>query len=818
VDSIGLPLLQAVRRLANRPLQTAVCVVVLALGMAAASSTFAVVSQVIDPPQPWPNPERLFVVHRVLPDQRSNPAFSGVWDRGAFSWGVWDDIQRLDVFAQLGAWNTAQHIVRSETPELADVLHASSNFFTALGITPVLGRVFGDNEDRQNADVVVLTHEAWLKYFGGREDVVGHRLVVATHAGDAGRTLQVIGVLRSGETFPGMKPDILLPLGHLAHAGGFPENRFLRLIGRLRTGVSASRAQHEVAGAVARAESAANATGRVESVSAYMTGSLAAPMWLLLGGSGLLLLLACSSVGSLLLVNAASRRGEFAIRRALGAARGDLLKLSLAEGILLSGASMLSGGLLALWFTRMLAVSAPEQIRAFGPMAVEPVVLGLTFGLGVLTVAAFGIAPALREIQRPGSHRHPPGTRRWIVVGQLAFALFLVSAAAIFGHGFATLRAMPLGFDPEGVALARIRLTDTHRPIPAPSRPASFTPPPAGGNRSAALARAAGGWMHTSALLQSVASIPGVQAVAASSNAPFSGTPSRVATFSEGEAPYRFGQEFQVRVVTEGYFDVLRVPLLAGRRFTSDDRHPSGDDAVIVSRTAKGRFSGEAIGARLFTVVGDFPQTVVGVVEENRQRTSGAAHLDFPIMYFLNLRADQVAFVLVRTSGDVRAALPLIRRTIESADPAVRVTMTAALGDVVDVSLADERFRAILSTVFAGVALTLAVAGLFGLTAERVREREVELAIRVALGAQPSSIRYLIFHDTRLTVLVGIAIGLFASLALWFWAASVLHDLPPLPVGLLVLAAVSMVAAAGAAVVGPAVRASRVDAVRLLRL
>ncbi len=273
-----------------------------------------------------------------------------------------------------------------------------------------------------------------------------------------------------------------------------------------------------------------------------------------------------------------------------------------------------------------------------------------------------------------------------------------------------------------------------------------------------------------------------------------------------------------MRVVTEGYFDVLRIPLLEGRRFTEDDRHPSGDEPVLVSRTARGRFGGEAIGAQLSTVVGDFPHTVVGVVEENRQRTSGAAHLDSPIIYFLNSRPDQVAFVLVRTSGDVRVALPSIRRTLESADPAIRVTMTAALVDIVEASVADERFRAILSTVFAGVALTLAIAGLFGLTAQRVRQREVELAIRVALGAQPSSIRYLVFADTWLTVLVGIVIGLFVSLALWFWAASVVYDLPPLPIGFLVLATLSMVAAAGAAVVGPAVRASRVDAVRVLRL
>ncbi len=270
--------------------------------------------------------------------------------------------------------------------------------------------------NRQDADLVVLTHDAWRKYFGGRENVVGDRLVVASHADDPGRSLQVIGVLGSGEAFPGMRADILLPLGHLAYTRQFPENRFLRLVGRLKAGVSASRAQHEIARAVARDDPSPGATGRVESLSAYMSGSLAAPMWLLLGGSGLLLLLACSSVGSLLLTDATSRRGEFAIRRALGAAPGDLLRLSFAEGILLSGASILSGGFLALWFTQALEVSAPEQIRVFGRMTVEPAVLGLTFGLGVLTVVAFGIAPALREIQRPGSNQHPPTARRWIVV------------------------------------------------------------------------------------------------------------------------------------------------------------------------------------------------------------------------------------------------------------------------------------------------------------------------------------------------------------------------------------------------------------------
>jgi hypothetical protein len=729
----------------------------------------------------------------------------------------WEQIRALGTFETVGAWSATQQIVRTEQSEAVDAAYASSSYFSVLGIAPALGRTFTDEDDSESTDNVILTHLAWRRYFGGREDVVGQRLTLASHPDAAGRPMVVVGVLGPSVSFPGHAPELLLPLGHLAYAGTFPENRLLRLLGRLRPGVSVSSVESLAPFVVGEGATPGGKSARLVDLDSELSGRLHTPMSILFGGSVLLLVLACSSVGGILLVDMRQRRGETAIQLALGASGSRLLRQFLGETLVIGALAVIGGTALGVWLTEVLAIVAPKQLQSFGAIRLDPVVVLLICCALVGILAVFAVVVSFQEIfakLRPAASGQ---FQRCVVAGQVAFAVFLVSTAAMFGHAFLALRSAPLGFEPQGVALAQIRLVHASRVVDIMQRGSLDSRVESIGSRSAALARSAGAWRQTAALLSRIEALPGVTAAAASSNVPFSAITSRFVPFSlEGDND-GVDHTFLTRIVSERYFEVLRVPLESGRVFSPEDRSIAAPQPVVVSSAAQTRSKKfEQPGARLSTIAGGYPHIVVGVVGHSRERPVTINSSEPPAMYFLNLRPDQVRYLLVRVSGNVSTMLPALREAIEEFDPGIKVMSTASLATIVDDSVAGERFRAALSSIFGGCALVLAAIGLFGLAVERVAQRQSELAIRAALGAPREALSWLIVRETGLTALVGTAIGLAASVALSILARALMHDVTTLPLGFLALVVVATLATCALAIAGPAWRAGRVEAARLV--
>jgi putative ABC transport system permease protein len=797
-------------------------VLALAIGIGAASAMYSVIDATLLKPHPWPDADRLVVVHAVRPDQRLNPAWTVNWDRAPLSWAAWEDLRRSPAFADVGAWMPSQQIVRSAQPEIVSAFHASSSFWTVLGVRPAIGRLFTHDEDRNPSDVVVLSHEGWVRHLGASLDVIGSRVLLAASPTEPARSKQVVGVLPPGFAFQGESPEVILPLGLMAFNGSFESNRFLRVVGRLRTGVSIVQARVVAEPLVRRDEREETRTARVVSLSDDRAGTLARPLWLLFGGAGVLLLLACANVASLLLVDAGARRDEVSVRVALGATRGHLAMQSAVECLVVAAAASVVGVLLASWLTSILSSTAPPEILALGRASVNPRIATLALAAGMATVCLFGVGPVLTlarlPVSSPRLHGMPPVPgHRAVVVAQVALAFLLVVGAGLFGQTLAVLNATSVGFDPAGVALAQVRFVD--QPV-SPDRSAPPVSPGTlgafGADRSSAMARATANWTHTTHLLDRLRGLPGVVAVTASSGAPFAGGTTRVFQFQERDAPADSGINFGMRIVTEDYFSVLGLPLLAGRPFSSEDRAAAPAEPVIVSLAAESRLrGGAALGTELSAGLGRY--RVVGVVGDSLDRKASIDARSTPTLYVLNLDAQQVGYVLLRATGDVRHLLPLMRQTLEAADPAVRVVRTAVMTDLVAASLSEERFRLFISSMFGVAALVLAAVGLFGLTSDRLARRRQEIAVRRALGAHASHIRYLVVRDTVMAVAAGIGLGLLASAGTVRVMGSLLHGVPAIPVAIWTGGILALVLAALAAVLLPVISAGRVDTGQILR-
>jgi putative ABC transport system permease protein len=820
---LALLLRQALRRFRHRPVASVAAVLALAIGIGGASAMYSVVDATLLRPHPWPDADRLVVVHAVRPDQRLNPAWTATWDRAPLSWAAWEDLRRSPVFTDVGAWMPGQQIIRSAQPESVSAFHASSSFWTVLGVRPALGRLFVAHEDRDPSDTVVLSHEGWVRHLGARPDVIGTSVLLASGPTEPARSKEVIGVLPPAFAFQGESPEVFLPLGLMAFNGSFEANRFLRVVGRLRPGVSIVQARIVAEPLVRRDEGEETRTARVVSLSDDRAGTIARPLWLLFGGAGVLLLLACANVASLLLVDAAARRDEVSVRVALGATPRHLAIQSAVECLMVAAAASVLGVLLASLLTSILGSMAPPEILALGRPSVNPRIATLALATGMATVCLFGVGPVLTlarlTSQSPRLHGMPkvPGHRA-VVVAQVALAFLLVVGAGLFGQTLAVLNATSVGFDPTGVALAQVRFV--RQPV-SPERSAPPIVNPAtlaafGTDRSTAMARATASWAHTTHLLDQLRRLPGVVAVAASSGAPFTGGTARVFQFREADAPSDSGINFGMRIVTEDFFSVIGLPLVAGRPFNAEDRAAGATEPVIVSRAAQSRLrSGAAVGAELSAGVGRY--RIVGVVGDSLDKKASIDVRGTPTLYVLNLEAQQVSYVLVRATGDVRRLLPMLRQRLEAADPAVRVVRTAALTDLVAASLSEERFRLFISSMFGVAALVLAAVGLFGLTSDRLARRRQEIALRRALGAHASHIRYLVVHDTVIAVAVGLCAGLMASAGALRVMGSLLHGVPAVPVTIWAGGVLALVLAASAAVLLPVISAGRVDTGQILR-
>jgi putative ABC transport system permease protein len=790
----------AARVMRKDRLATATGISVLALGIGAATLVFSLVSGVLVRPLPYADAERLVAVEEYHPlhaPRGMGVAFPNYQDLRA----------RARTLDELAVFTEGQATLRGEgEAEVVPAGFVSDGLFPVLGVPPLMGRVFTAAEDvPKGPRVVVLGEELWRRRHGGDPDVIGKTVGVGSDR------YEVIGVMPASFHFP-ERALLWMPL-QLSPADAKRTDHFLEGVGRLRPGVDVAQATDELASLMSQINAEnpgtdyAN-TARAVPLRRHAAGDYRLASLTLLGGVFFLLLIACASVANLLLVKASVRAREMAIRTALGASRGRLVRQLVAESVLLGLVGGAVGTALATALLPVVVTLVPVELPRWMAFQMDGRVLGFAVGLSLATSLLFGLVPALGlaradvggTLQEGGRGRTggvvAQRVRQILVVAEVALSLLLLAAAGLMLRSFVSMRTQALGFEPRSVLTLRLATPDRRYP-PGPQ------------------ARAL-----VQRLRDEVQALPGVRSVAFASNVPLGGTWGRSLTV-EGYPvlPLKDAPMINHTVATPGYFRTLGIPLLEGRDFTDADW--DNPRVTVVDRSIAARYwPGEsAIGKRVRFGPPEANEpwhTIVGVVGDVRSQDLARTGRWDVYIPFAEGFSPSLA-VAVRTSGDPLRQAAGVRARIVAVDRDVAVSQVRSLVQVVDRAAWRERFVAVLLAVFAGAALVLTAVGLYGVLAYAVSLRSREIGIRMALGASARAVRSMVARQgLRLTVL-GLALGTLGAAALGRLLASQLHHVSPADpatyLGVLLLLAI----VAGLAIYVPARRATRVDPVVTLR-
>jgi predicted permease len=841
-DSVGVPKLKtgltedvryALRRWRRRPGFALMSILTLALGIAAATATFSVVDAVLLRPLPWKDAGRLVYIHGVYPDRRSNPATAPAWNRGLLSYPAWDALRTTSAFEEVAVWRAIGRMDMTfgeNRDDLVRVADVSSNFLPMMGVELVLGRYFTEREDNVNNDSILLTYETWQHRFGGRQDVIGERVPLGSASAGGRYAKTVVGVLERGFRFEGDPPEILLPVGISADTSRrYPSGTF-RVVARLAPGESREQAE-------ASAESLVSATRTAEPVSARLValedehlGSARRPLWLLFGGAGVLLLIACSNVAGILLGEARARRHEVAVRTALGSGLARLLRQIGVEHTMLAVLGLGLGLAFAYWLIGVVIATAPEGLPRIDAVRLDARAVAFAVVASLLTLLLFGVAPAVTLARTPIASTLAEGGReaaasrvigqRLVVVVQLALALVLLTGAGLFAETMRRLTSQPLGFDATDVAVLSTTFTGP-RWDPERFKAIRASIKASGESDMTMRIRDLNREFNNSQVdrvLERLRGIPGIGDVSGASAVPFVLNSQRLSVVLEGR-PEAERHDALRQIVTGGYFTTMRLPLLRGRLFNVADR--GQPEAVVVSREFERRFFPSGALHRQFKQVYgakyelSIPFQVVGVVEDvKRQEFSDD---DRPAFYAFDRHAGGITQFLFRSAGDPVTVFAAARAAIRDLDPRLVVTSTTLLEERVAGSVAEERFRAVLSAAFGVSALLLAAVGLYGVISRRTADRRREFGVRVALGARPADVGGLVLRDAIVLFVCGLALGLPAAYAAAQVTTSLLYGVSPSSPSVFALAVLVLGLITLAASFLPTRRASVADPVAALR-
>jgi predicted permease len=800
------------RQLRRAPGLTAAAALTLALGIGATTAIFGLLDRAILRPLPLPHPGRLV----VLAMQHSDGGVA--WN---FSHAAWREIAaRSDLFAGVLAQAPQPLALNAGAgAERVEGEIVSANYFDVLGVAPAMGRGFLPEEGRSGAAaaVVVVGHELWRARLGGDPAILGREVMLN------GRPFVIIGVAPAGlgGTVRGRRTELWIPLGAYAVLNPDSEDlddwraSWLFAIARLARDRSRDETQGVLAGVdsgLARSGLFAAGTRTLLYPGArglgFLVSEASRPLTLLLGAVGSVLLIACANVAGLLLARLPGRRQEIAVRLSLGAGRGRLFRQLLTEAALLAAVGGAAGLVFAGWLTDLLLAFRPPTGTALALDAgVDARLLAFAAATCLLTALVFGTAPALRACRPdvlPALNEWRAGggsTRRStlhgaLVVGQVALCLVLLVGAGLFGRSLRNLRGVDVGFDGEGVLLASVDLD-------------------------------AGGYDRTRGaafferLLQATAALPGVEAASlASTVTPFPFGSRFDGVRLEGSAA---GPEeeigFDTNAVGPGYFETLRIPILAGRPFGPQDR-AGAPRVAIVNETLARRYWPDAspVGRRI--LFGPDPSApsveIVGVAGDGKYRS--LREEPTPNVYFPILQAYRpLATLIVRSGADPDALAAAVLREARGLDPELPLFDVRTLREHVALASSQDRMVTLLTELFGMAATVLALVGLYGLTAYSVAQRAREIGIRMALGARPGDVVALALGHGAWLVAGGIALGLAGALASGRLVASVLYGVSPRDPATLLAAPLALGAVALFACYLPARRATRVDPMAALR-
>ena len=799
----------AFRTLRRNPGFAIVVLLTLALGIGANAAIFSVVNGVLLRPLPFRDADRLMVIWGDLkrPGLNDIPASAGEYV---------DYRDRSHAFEQVSAYDTVGfNLTGGGEPERVEGAVVTTTFFSLLGASAQAGRTFVAGEDQPGRDdVVVLSHSLWTRRFSANPAIVGQTIPVD------GRPTQVVGVMPAAFQFPDRSIEIWKPF--LLDAEALSDNNRgshgYTALARLKAGISRQQAQADLNAVTAafKADHPGNYRNgfgaTLRPLQEEIVGDTGRPLMVLLGAVAVVLLIACANVANLLLARAASRRKEIALRTALGASRGRLVRQLMTESVLVSAVGGLIGLGLAAWGVDLLIASAPDSIPRIQEVGVDARVVGFTALVSLATGLLFGLVPALRASRAPLNDALKEGGRaggggvhgfagRALVVSEVALSLVLLIAAGLLIHSFTRLQDVAPGFDSSRLLTFRLSLPE--------SRYTTFQK----------------GQSFFDEFFTGLRRRPGVRGVAAINALPFSGFGGSRSFHIEGREEKRPEDqtEEQLRIVTDGYFAAMGIPIVTGREFTERDALNQPRVAVVNDAMAKKHWPHESpIGKRVsFSTNEPHWYEIVGVAGNIKHRALEA--VDRPELY-VPYRQPLFAgwtvrpmYAIARTSADPASIVAIARHEIARVDPDQPISDVRTMDERIGRSLSSRRFSMVLLALFAGLALTLAAVGIYGIVAYSVTERTHEIGVRVALGAQRRDVMAMVVGQGMTMTIVGTAIGVAASAALARLMSSLLFGVSAVDPVTFVAIPLLLIAVALAACYVPARRAMRVDPLETLR-
>ena len=788
----------ALRALRRKPGFAFVAVVTLALGIGANTAIFSVVNGVLLRPLPYPAPDRLMALWQ-------NDLVGGIVKNTVSVPNFLDWKAQSGAFEAMATWrNNAVTLMAGTAPVRLRTGAVSADFFEVVGVPPLVGRTFLPDEYGYGAPpAIVLGHTAWGTHFVGDPSVVGRQVRVD------GRPVTVVGVMPEGFAFP-RRAEAWEPLAF--DPARLPGRGlvFLQVVGRLRPGVSIDRARAEMTaiGDRLRREYPNDNAGQGVTVLPLQedaVGDVRAALVVLSGAVGFVLLIACGNIANLLLARGVSRQREIAVRAALGAGRARIVRQMLAESLLLGAAGGVAGLLFGVWSFDALVALLPSNLPRVEEIRFDGWVLAYTFVLSLLSALLFGLVPALRASRADltGALRERAAAgggrrlRNGLVVAEMALAMTLLVGAGLLVASFARLQSVDPGFDAGGVLVTSFILPAER--YATPERVRAFT----------------------GDVLERLRVDPAVESAGATTTLPLQGSSLSLTFVVEGQpetAPDDYpSADFDS--VTPGYFETLRVPLVAGRTFRAIDT-AGAPPVVIINETLARRFfpNENPVGRRLRVDWGDDPplREIVGVVGDVCHAELGLA--PEPATY---TPAAQVAWAfgsfVARGRAGSEAAGAALRQAIAAADPELAPGAVAPLSGIVSSSIAQPRFRSLLVGGFAVTALLLAIVGLAGVLSYSVSERTNEIGVRLALGARPGQIVRLVVGEGLALAAIGTLVGVAGALALGGTLSSLLFGVSAFDPRIYAGLAALLTAVAALACYVPARRAARVDPMAALR-
>lgn len=801
----------ALRMLVKNPVFSAVAILTLALGIGANTAIYTVVEAVLLEPLPFDEPDELTLLWTKNEEQNQDKYMVSPMD--------FDDWRTMNAtFESMAAfWPTTGTVTEVDgNPTRVRVIYTTEDFFDVMGASAFMGRTFRPDDGPGSTQIAILSHGFWQRRFGGDGSIVGQTIILD------GNPLEVLGIVRPEHTFP-ESADLWTNMTWSMQIQS-RYARWMSAVGRLGEGRDLESARADMTGVATRIEQENPESNRgwtvtMESLHAEMVGDTRAALLVLLGATGLILLIACANVANLLLSRSEVRSREIAVRVAFGAGRARLVRQLVTESLVLAGAGAVLGLGLAQLGVRVLVSLAPVSLPQGADISLDGTVLAVVAGVSLATGVLFGLAPIARLLRsevhttiRDGARSTSGAARNRIqngfVIAQFAMALMLVVGAGLLVRSFENLRSVDPGFSAGGVLTVEL---DVAPAIAATDNEVTD---------------------FYEQFERRIASLPQISAVGNASTLPLGEDLDyyQEVRFVDREIATELDPRAALRPIGPGFFTAMRTPIVAGRDFTSADRNDAPGVVLVNEAFARQFYTGEdPIGQKIgdmrmrlgplgaiHIAAGIEESEIVGVVRDLKY--DGLRSDTRPALYFSGLQSSiRRRTIAIRSTTDPGSLLPAVRRELEAMNPGVALTNIRTMEDVVADAQSRDRFSTMLLSMFGLVALLLAAVGVYGVLSYAVAQRRGEVGIRMALGASGGDVRGMVLSDGLRLVFIGLGVGVVGAMALSGLLSSQLFGVNPREPLVYVGVSLTLLLVGVTACSIPAWRATRVSPVTAMR-